>query len=108
MMVIWKPWQDRDIYGRSILMSAGILNIEGSLILQRIRSMPRKKPISYNTALIMMWDHWDDFGDTKESRRQGREYIQHGNWIKWLSSEGYHIQLIGDEFEIYNLDASNV
>ena len=62
--------------------------------------MPQGKPISFEKAANLVCDK---FMEAFDARRIGIEpgeciwYYQ--NFVEWISSLGYHIEISGDEFE---------
>lgn len=75
------------------------LNYRGTL-LSRILEMEPKKPISLEQAIRLMEKHED------LARTAGRKSAEPGhlcwfsyNFVEFISTLGYHIELTGDEFE---------
>ena len=66
--------------------------------LKRILSMPKKRPISYFAAENMYWDWFADYWNAGE-------VPPISDMITWISEEGFHIELKGDEYEMTSLDA---
>jgi hypothetical protein len=74
----------------------------GWLLLQQIRSMPRKRPISVQAAWRMMLL---EVHRQMALRNNEPTVPGHSNWILsnrvlWISQQGYHVELTGNEFEI--------
>jgi hypothetical protein len=77
------------------------LNYRGTLI-SRILTMEAKVPISLDEAILIMQEH------EEKARVAGQLGCESGqmiwfsfNFIEFISSQGYHIELNGDEFEIF-------
>ncbi len=65
----------------------------------KVLNMDKKTPISFNDAAMMCWNHYRFLNKTK-SYKIGAEFFQFGDWCKFISDQGFHIELTGDEFEI--------
>ncbi len=73
-------------------------------LLAKILAMPTKNAIPFDHAIRMVSAK---LGEAFNAKQFGYE-PGHYNWylsyfIEWLSDEGYHIELSGDEFESYAL-----
>ena len=102
MRIIWREdFEYVDVMGRPMRSSPYFPNNSGDLLLYKIMAMPRQKPISMQDACLLA------------SIENGRLYRDHGGlsksflnfitlWVEWISSQGYHIELTGDEFEMEN------
>ena len=69
-------------------------------LLSRILSMEQKTAISYEDA---MWLTNRTLKKCYEEEKMGADFGHYqwylDNFIEWISSLGYHIELTGDEFE---------
>lgn len=73
-------------------------------LLGKILEMPKRAPLTFEEAFLMLDSkHTECF----DQRQYGSEPGQFGwyskNFIEWISSEGYHIELTGDEFEAWDM-----
>ena len=62
--------------------------------------MKQQKPLSLESAIQSLLDHEE--GAMKAGRKglePGHALWYQCNFIEWISSLGYHIELTGDEFE---------
>ena len=105
--VKWKTLRTKNIYGEPIDMEFPYL-IEtcysGSLISQ-ILKMPKKKPIAFEQAVRIAERQYSDSDISTEHHKMVKctEYF-----IEFISEQGYHIELTGDEFELpYQSNYSN-
>ncbi|MGE4132742.1 MAG: hypothetical protein AB7F86_13950 [Bdellovibrionales bacterium] len=102
--VKWKTVLELNVMGRhfeSELPTVLERRYRGTL-LDSILSMPMKNGITFEIAVRMTGEK---MSAAFESKRLGRE-PGHYNWylnnfIGWISDQGYHIELTGDEFETY-------
>jgi hypothetical protein len=72
-------------------------------LLSRIMFMQKKNPITLEAAVQSLLDH--EVGAMKAVRKglePGHAFWYQCNFIEWISSLGYHIELTGDEFEETN------
>ncbi len=76
-------------------------NYRGTL-LSRILKMKKQNPILLEEAIQLMID------SETEAKNSGQNHCEFGgvlyfsfNFIEWLSRIGYHVELTGDEFELY-------
>lgn len=77
-------------------------NDSGWVLLQQIQAMPRKRPVSVQEGWRMMIQEVHrqvDLGNN-EPDIQGHSNWLFANTVLWLSQQGYHVELTGDEFEI--------
>lgn len=95
MRVRWKPYQGFNIDGEPCIMPS--LIDENVAVLEKIKAMPRKKPLTYVQAQVLYWT------ELAQSILDEKNYLPLGQEkaIDWLSSQGYHIELKGDEFELF-------
>jgi hypothetical protein len=100
----WKPIWDKNVRNEDYLSNVPdiIAMAYRGALLERILAMPKKEPISFESAALMASDKSSEAFDV---HRMG--YEPGGcNWyfnsfVEWISSLGYHIELTGDEFEPY-------
>ncbi len=68
-----------------------------------ILSMPLKNPMSFETAILMVSD---EFSRAVKARKCGYEpgecHWYYKNFVQWISDKGWHIELTGDEFELFS------
>src|SRR5688572_15721070 len=93
----WKPVKAKSLRGTDIYVSVpDVLDlIYRGTLLSSILAMEKKTPILFGDAVRMaikkkceVW--YDENADS--------DYY-YDNFIEWISSQGYHIELTGDEFE---------
>ena len=94
MRVKWKPYQGYDLFGRPKIMSGQI--DEDLSVLNKIRSMPKKKPLTYVQAEVLYWSEIAQ-AILENSTPPPLDPVQ---TIDWISSQGFHIELTGNEFTI--------
>jgi hypothetical protein len=58
--------------------------------------MKKLVPISFEKAISLVNERWQQAHRAK--RRDTINWLQQ-NFVEWISSQGYHIELTGDEFE---------
>ena len=101
-LVKWKSIKCKSRFGNDVCLGVPEIvdiRIRGTL-LSRILSMPKKSPISFELAMLKLIEKRREkfdaghFGD--EPGRYG--WYCH-NFVDWISSQGLHIELTGDEFE---------
>ncbi len=105
-LVKWKPILVKNVRDEDIELSfPDLLNSSSNwTVLDRIFRMESKKPITFSDAATMAHEKFDE---AVEARRMG--YAQGHclwyarNFISWISSLGYHIELTGDEFELHTV-----
>lgn len=102
-VVVWFPYNGISYFDQSDCELPVCTHLaSGWLLLQQIRQMPRKRPLTLQAAWRLM---------LQEVHRQiglgnnEPEVPGHSNWImanevRWLSEQGFHVELTGDEFEI--------
>ena len=99
----------KDIYGGTIeIETPESLDItyRGTL-LSRILSMPVKTPIPFDDAIRLVAEkHTEAFDHSRFGDAPGQYGWYSNNFIEWISSLGYHIELTGDEF-FENSETSN-
>ena len=106
--VNWKPVKSKDIRGSdfdSPIPTAIEIGYRGTM-LSRILDMERKQSITFVEAIHLVQKQWTKAVD---SGRIGHE-LGECNWfidhfIEWVASQGYHIELTGDEFEPYMISS---
>jgi hypothetical protein len=94
MNVLWKPFPSSRHDGTPGIMPGGI--DENGKELQQILAMPKKKPIGYGIAITMFWHSVCDFLDEGNVD----DAPAPSSFVQWVSDQGYHIELTGDEYEI--------
>src|SRR6185312_8359651 len=104
--VKWKPVRKTNIVGRefdSEIPSVLDTRYRGTL-LATILAMPKKNDLSFDQAIRMISVK---LGESFDARQFGylpgqyNWYLSH--FAEWISEQGYHIELTGDEFESYAL-----
>jgi hypothetical protein len=65
-------------------------------LLSKILDMQKKTPIIFDDAVRMAGRN---FFDSKAGHSRGESHWYLDNFVDWISEQGYHIDLTGDEFE---------
>ena len=72
-------------------------------LLAKILRMPSQSPISYSDAILKLnermretWEH-RNFG-----HKPGQSQWYWRNFVEFISAQGFHIELTGDEFELWH------
>jgi hypothetical protein len=105
--VFWKPVKTKNVYGGEFtnpyLPSLLAEDYKGTL-LSAILAMPCKQPISFQEAanLASAAKHKAVVAK-KFGYKPGECFWFYRNFVQWISDQGYHIELTGDEFEAYAL-----
>jgi len=97
--VLWKTLRDKNVVGKPIdLEIPYIIDVclKGTL-LERITKMEKKSPIYFEKAVRLATEKYFN-SDTGHSRGQKFWYLNH--FIDFISEQGFHIELTGDEFEL--------
>lgn len=102
--VKWKPILCKSVNKTDVYVDViGELDVRNrGILLNQIMSMPQKEPISLSKAYRLM-----DIASEKafKARQLGTEpggyQWYETNFVFWISEQGYHIELTGDEFESY-------
>jgi hypothetical protein len=101
-LVNWKSVKCRSPLGREEKFPVPMM-IDVRLrrtLLSRILAMPSQNPISLERAAQLLFEA---LGNAIKSGRIGHEpdnyHWYYTNFIDWISSQGYHIELTGEEFE---------
>lgn len=104
--VHWKPIKEKTIRGSdfdSPLPTALDHCCRGQL-LSDILAMEKKQPISFEKAALMVGKEFDNAVKAgRFGRKPGQCHWYTRNFVKWISDQGYHIELTGDEFEPYQM-----
>ena len=106
MRVIWKP-----ILAISILDADEIprptepnyIDDDGTL-LDRIRAMPMARPINLQAAFFLAQDEMFNASEARDFDLVEKLINEH--WLQSVTRQGYHIVLRGDEYEIFQTEAS--
>ena len=99
----WRAFKAKDVRGSDIEvdMAPSIDFYYRGKMLSEILQMPLRSPISFHEALHMAWVKQGEACDaTKFGSAVGHYNWYSQNFVNWISSLGYHIELTGDEFEI--------
>ena len=100
-LVRWKrfPCEPKSFFG-SLSAANEMDRYYGYTLLSRILAMKKQTPISLESAIQSLIDHEEG------AHRAGRKGMEPGhmfwyglNFVDWISSVGYHIELTGDDFE---------
>lgn len=100
----WKPVWEKNVRGEDFLSNVPdiIANRYRGTLLERILNMAPKHPISFELAAKLAGKR---FFEASRAHRfgyeQGECHWYFNNFVEWISEQGYHIDLTGDEFEPY-------
>lgn len=102
-VVIWKPIRSRNRQGEVFISNSFPQLIDcayrGELVFAML-SMPPKTPISFEAAVNLVEEKYyraSDVGHRGSEPGQNNWYYE--NFVKWISDQGFSIDLTGDEFE---------
>ena len=102
-LVNWKPIVSKNIYGEDYLNNAFpslIARAYRGTLIDTILSMPSKKSISFEAAVNLACDQFHKAADLRKfGYEPGQCFWYHENFVQWISEQGFHIELTGDEFE---------
>lgn len=71
-------------------------------LLSQILKMPPKKSISFNDAARMLdIKLFECFKAGEYGNKRGQYHWYTQNFVPWISEQGFHIELTGDEFDLY-------
>jgi hypothetical protein len=97
-IINWKPIRSKNVRGSDYdcrIPETLDLIYRGTL-LSEIVAMEQKKPMAFANAVNRakkQW--WEKFGS---GCGDDADWI-YDNFVEWISDQGYHIELTGDEFE---------
>lgn len=101
MNIIWREFNYIDVFGRDMQNSPYFPQNSGTLLLHQVMTMPKKKPISMQDACMMAsFENCRLYRFNTPERLDPRSLGFMNRWVQWISEQGYHIELTGDEFEI--------
>lgn len=105
-IVKWKAIKCKNRLGNDVRLGVPeIVDVRNrGTLLSRVLSMPEKTPISFELAIMKLIEKQREKFD---AGRFGDEPGRYGwyclNFVDWISLQGFHIELTGDEFETYAL-----
>lgn len=103
--VKWKPVRSKSVYGNEYQnkeFPALIARAYRGTLIEEILSMPAKKSISFESAVNLACDEFHKAIDHgRIGRDSGHSHWYYKNFIQWISEQGFHIELTGDEFEAF-------
>lgn len=74
------------------------ISYRGDLV-DKIWAMPRKTPMTYEQAATMVGERFLlEISKGNIGGEKGQSHWFHRNFVEFISAEGYHIELTGDEF----------
>ena len=100
--VKWKKVQTLTVAGDVFLSGfPDMLDIRyRGTLLPSIIAMSKKTPISFDGAVVMTQSkYFAAIGQKKYGMTFGEANWFIGHFLEWISNQGYHIELTGDEFE---------
>lgn len=85
--------------GTAITLHTHIPHDDPNLLLRQIQSMPKegRTAISFDEAAAAFEQAFFDFAELPESTRESVQKMS-DEWIAWVSSQGYWIELKGNEY----------
>jgi hypothetical protein len=97
-LLLWKEVKVKTIYGSDMSSrSPAILDLAyRGRLLSAILEMPKATPLSLAAAIQLYLDKTHEEIFVTQS---GKSEWYEKNFVTWVSSLGYHINLTGDEFE---------
>lgn len=102
-VVLWKPYLGAS-YGSGELhpFDPWLPGDSGWVLLHRLQNQPRQSSLSYQDACRMVRQEVFRQMDLRNNdpNVQGSSHWVSSNWPEWLSAQGYHVELTGEEFEI--------
>ena len=93
-MIKWKAIQIQSLDGDLISWTLEDLN---EITLQQIQALPRKISIDFESAYRMQRQECVRLLYQEHDVKQYEKLSD--NWINWISDQGYHIKLTGQEYE---------
>ncbi len=102
----WKPVICTNVRGAEILSNRPeiLSKIHRGNLLADIQSMPPKEPISFERAMRLMCEKTIEAFQNHDGAKAAWYYY---NFIPYISSCGFHIELTGDEF-IFHLSTASL
>ena len=101
-LLYWFPVVDQNIYGKPIASELPeLVDIAcGRTLLADAIRMPKKTAVTFEEAIRMLSAErmFAFYGHDFEFLNWLDE-----NFVKWISEQGFHIELTGDEFELLNM-----
>ena len=102
-LVNWKSVRTKDIYGQTFVNNEFprlIVHSYRGTLLSEILAMPSKNPISFEEAVSRTHHAFNDAIDAKRiGNGTGECFWFYKNFVRWISDQGFHIEISGDEFE---------
>lgn len=106
--LIWKQVKCKNIAGEPVWLPTPEIiaaQYRGTLVSQ-ILSMQRQSGLSFEAAINLVAEkRMAAFTAGRMGHNPGEYSWYADNFVEWISSLGYHIELTGDEFEPYVLSA---
>lgn len=101
-IVSWKPVRFLDADGQIAvdphMPSLIAIAYRGELV-DKILAMPRKSSIPYARAVAMVGERFmQELKAGNAGGERGQSHWFHRNFVEFISEQGYHIELTGDEF----------
>lgn len=102
-MVYWKPVRCLNREGKAYISDSFPKVIDcaynGELLAEMVAMRPQS-PISFEAALNLVKKEFYRVADTgRLGPKPGHSHWYYYNFVQWISDQGYHIELSGDEFE---------
>jgi hypothetical protein len=100
--VFWKPFKTKNVKGKDISLELPqLIDRENNRnLLSKILNMPKNTPLGFNEAIAMVYEAQRQQFDASNFGSAPGQYGWYAeNFVDWISSLGYHIELTGDEFE---------
>ena len=103
-IVLWKTTTCTNDRGTDVDLEMGDLIDHhcGRTLLSQILNMPSKNPISFDDAARLLDLKLEECFQAGKYRNGPDEYQWYAqNFVSWISEQGFHIELTGDEFDLY-------
>lgn len=103
--IYWFPVKVRDVISGESFKAQPYGSSDPLRLLTAIENMPRQKPIKLEDAIWLAATEAHRIFSTQGGTETGDFLL---NWLKWINSLGYHIELTGNEFEMRDLEKEPV
>lgn len=106
MKIIWRQFYYFDCHGKPGIYAPPFLpNHSHQLLFMQIQVMPKKKPITMQEACVLIsLEHASIYSLETDNFEKSIHFYHH--WVQWLSDQGCHIELSGNEFDYLELEES--
>jgi hypothetical protein len=97
--VIWREFNYLGLWGEPGVCAPPYLPKDSHvLLLYQVQMMPKKIPISMEKAMLLVSKrHSELYRETPDLKKIFWFYEE---WVRWVSEQGFHIELSAEDFEI--------